>query len=178
MVTAHVLRTLEAIYRDLYQSRMNDRYEGKWREYSRQSSRALQALLEAGIGVASAPIPKPAAATVSAVAGGFLPARTYYVRVAWTRDGRTTGELSETASLSIPTGSKLRIVAPAAPAGIAGWAVYAGTDPEAARRQNDAVLEPGAPWIEDNSGLRDDLTSWPVQRPDFYVENRRELLRG
>src|SRR5262245_57001352 len=32
LLDAHALRTLELIYRDLYQSRLNDRYEGKWKE--------------------------------------------------------------------------------------------------------------------------------------------------
>lgn len=178
MVSAHAKRTLAMIYRDLYQSRFNDRYEGKWREYVVQSRNAMKDLLETGVGLSSAPIVKAAPPVAGFVNGGLLPARTYYVRIAWTRGGRITGALSDAVSVTVPPGAKLTIGAPARPDGISGWVAYAGTAAESAMPQTETALHPLTVWTEPNSGLLPNVSAWFVQTPDFYVENRRELPRG
>lgn len=177
MLDAHALRTLELIYRDLYQSRLNDRYEGKWREYAKQSERAVRNLIDGGVGMTGSPLPKPGAPTVSFVIEGLLPARTYYVRIGWT-NGRQTGALSDPVSLLIPPGGKLNVDAPAMPGDIIGWVVYAGASMGQALLQTETWLSSGEAWTEAESGLRDDLSSLPIQSPDYFVENGRRLLRG
>lgn len=177
MLDAHALRSLELIYRDLYQSRLNDRYEGKWREYVRQSERAMRHLIESGVGVTGAPLPKAPAPQVSFVIEGLLPARTYYVRIGWS-NGTATGALSEAANLSIPPGGKLRVSAPPLPDGIGGWVIYAGTSTGQTRLQTQTRLSGQETWTEPDSGLREDLSSLPSQPPDYFVEHGRRLLRG
>src|SRR5688572_19413579 len=46
----HSLQTLELIYRDAYNSQVNDRYLGRWKEYSKASSRAGATATSLGIG--------------------------------------------------------------------------------------------------------------------------------
>jgi hypothetical protein len=64
------------------------------------------------------------------------------------------------------------------PADISGWMVFAGMSAEDATLQTATPLAAGAAWTEPDTGLRTDLSAWPVQGPDLYLENRRELLRG
>lgn len=178
LVSAHAVRALAMIYRDLYQSRFNDRYEGKWREYTTQSRRAMRDLFDAGIGIAFSPVPQAPKPAMSAASGALLPARTYYVQIAWTRGFHASGGLSVAEAISLAPESKVRVEAPQLPSGITGWLVYAGTSPEETALQTEDGLEPGMSWTEPDGGLRSDLESWPVQTPDFYLEVRRELLRG
>ena len=178
LLSAHAARTLAMIYRDLYQSRFNDRYEGKWREYAAQSDRAMKALLEAGVGITLAPIAKAAEPVVETVSGGMLPGRTYYVRIAWTRGFQVTGAPSEAVSVALPPASKLNVQAPQAPQGVKGVLIYAGESPDGTTLQKESPLAADEVWTEPDSGLRLDLAKWPVQGPDLFVENRREILRG
>ena len=177
LLQAHALRTLALIYRDLYQSRLNDRYEGKWREYVRESDRAMRNLFDAGVGLSLAPIMKAAAPAVSSVGGGLLPARTYYVRIAWTAGSGATGAPSDAMAISLTPATKLRVTPPAMPGGVIAWCLYAGTAPGVERLQA-ATLSASAAWTEPDSGLRTDLASLPVQTPDYFVENKRTILRG
>jgi hypothetical protein len=100
------------------------------------------------------------------------------VRIGWTRTARVTGALSELVNLSLPPATKLNVSPPAMPWGYTGWILYVGTSPTQAWLQTEGPVGPGSTWVEPDSGLRTDLSNWPVQTPDLYVENRREILRG
>jgi hypothetical protein len=179
IVEAHALRTLALIYRDLYQSRLNDRYEGKWREYARQSESAMHHLFEAGVGISTAPISKATPPVLGSMMAGLLPARTYYARVGWTSGSRLmTGSLSEAASIPLSPGAKVTVSAPSLPTGVTGWLLYLGVTADETFLQTDSPLTPGSIWTEPDGGYRMDIASWPVQSPDYYVENTRTILRG
>jgi hypothetical protein len=180
LLSAHALRTLATIYRDLYQSRYNDRYEGKWREYAAQSERATRALLEAGIGISLAPIPKAAPPTLETISGGLLPARTYYVSVAWVRGWAIgpTGALSEAVSVSVPPGGLMRVRVVKPPFRDARWVLYAGMFPNTLALQSEYQFDVDMHWDETDTGLRSDLPDRLVQTPDVYLDNRQEMLRG
>jgi hypothetical protein len=45
-------------------------------------------------------------------------------------------------------------------------------------RQTNTPIPAGASWTEAEAGLRKDLSVVPVQRPDYFVANRRQMLRG
>lgn len=178
MTQSHALRTLALIYRDLYQSRLNDRYEGKWREYALQADRAMQRMFDAGVGVTRSPLGQTLPAAASVIAGGLLPVRTYCLQVALAGAGGTTGARSEPMSLSLGLGQKAVVAAPAMSPGASGWFVYAGESEDKATVQTANPLAPDEVWSEPNSGLATGLQAWPVQGPDYFVENRRDWLRG
>lgn len=178
VLDAHALRTLSLIYRDLYQSRLNDRYEGKWREYAAQSDRAMRMLLESGVGINSTPIAKAAAPLAGSANGSLLPARTYYVRIAWTRDARVTGALSDAVGISIAPGERLTVSVASLPSSISGWLLYVGTSGGQPWLQTAEAVTSLSTWTEPDSGLRTDLESWPVQSAHYYVATRREIQRG
>src|SRR5260370_23923411 len=44
----HAYETLALVYRDAYNNQLNDRYQGKWKEYAEFASNAAETLFEAG----------------------------------------------------------------------------------------------------------------------------------
>ena len=170
LLHAHVLMTLAHVYRDAYNSQLNERFKSKWREYVQLADRAFRQLLETGVGIVGSPLAKPQAPATSAVAGGVLPFRTYCVQVATAGTG-VTSAWSDPVMVEVQPGTRLSVNA-------AGCYVYAGSDERHMYRQTNAPIPPGANWTEAESGLRRDLSPVPVQRPDYFVANRRQLLRG
>src|SRR5438270_739661 len=56
----HTYRTLENVYRDAYNSQLNDRYAGKRDQFRELGRWAYERLLQAGIGIALQPAPRAA----------------------------------------------------------------------------------------------------------------------
>jgi hypothetical protein len=176
LLNLHCLRTLELIYRDAYNSQLNERYLGKWKEYTQAAARAFSIATELGIGMVSLPVSRPAIPTCGTEPGGVFGARTYYVSIAWQATNGSTGERSDLAITAVPVSALLSVAGAAA--GANGWYVYAGLSETELYRQNEMPLTPGALWVEPMGGLRTDLSPMPIQRPDWYVRNRRMLARG
>jgi hypothetical protein len=178
LVHWHCLHTLELIYRDAYNSQVNDRYLGRWKEYSKSANHAGATATALGIGMVGSPIPKANAPVVTTEAGGGLGTRSYYVSISWQAANGLTGELSQPAVISAPLSTLVRVAAGEAPAAACGWYVYASESENDLRRQNVAPLAPGAAWLEPGTGLRSDLPAIPMQSPDWYVRTDRVLRRG
>jgi hypothetical protein len=178
MLHVHVLHALALIYRDAYNGQPNDTYKTKWREYAALAERSVRKLFDTGLGIVVAPLPRADAPTIAAVPGGIMPARYYFVSVAWIGAGSSRGALSEPSAMPIEPGTLLRVLAPAEPRAAAGWVVYAGESETNMRLQTALPLAPGEVWTEGTEGLRNDISERPEQMPDYYVANRRILLRG
>lgn len=174
----HCFHTLELIFRDAYNSQLNDRYLGKWKGYLEISVRAGVTVTDLGVGMVGTPVAKAFEPAVTTDPGGALGARTYYVTVAWQAPNGATGARSVSAVVAAPVSTLLRVTAASAPAMASGWYVYAGPSETEVRRQNELPLSPGSSWIEPGEGLRFDLADIAVQRPDWYVRNDRVLPRG
>lgn len=174
----HRLRALELIYRDAYNSQLNDRHLGKWKKYAQLSHRATELLFDIGVGLTNTPIARGSAAVVNLVPGGALPATTYYVSLAWQLSSGFSGERSTAAVIPAGPGTLLSVSAPAAPPNAVSWNVYCGASDNEMRRQNPIPMGLGESWIEAASGLRSDLPDTPSQTPDYYVTARRVLRRG
>jgi hypothetical protein len=174
----HCLRTLELVYRDAYNSQLNDRYLGKWKEYMQTAAHAGAIATELGIGMVSAPVSRAAAPACNTEAGGVLGPRTYFVSVAWQASSGSTGDMSEPTVTAIPLSALLTVQPSGQSPGVSGWYVYAGPSESELRRQNELPLGQQVVWKEPAAGLRSDIPNIPVQRPDWYVRNRRVLQRG
>lgn len=174
----HAMQSLALVYRDAYNSQMNDRYRGKWEEFQRLAAKAQRMLLDIGVGMTSSPLARPPMPVVGTVGGSVLPAATYFVRLAWLGASGVTSAWSEAAVIGADPGMRLTVQIPAAPAAATGAVVYAGIEDAVLSRQNEAALAPGSTWTQPASGLRADLPALRVQGPDYYVANRREMLRG
>ena len=96
----------------------------------------------------------PQAPTLSAVAGGSLPAATYYVRTSYVTPTGETG-LSLESSLSCSADTLLSVAAPGADAlGVAtGWNIYVGNSSFGETKQNSSPIGLGVAWTLPTSGL-------------------------
>lgn len=174
----HRLLTLALIYRDAYNSQMNDRYLGKWKEYTALALKAGILFFDIGIGVSSDPVPKPADPICTLVNGGALLAANYRVQIAWQNRRGAFGAPSNSVSIEMPAGTLLAVTPVDSPPGMAGWAVFLGRLPGEGMRQNATPIAPGATWFMSISGLQNGPALVSNQRPDYYITRDRQLRRG
>ena len=171
----HTYRTLEFVYRDAYNSQLNDRYAGKRDQFRELSQWAHNRLMQGGIGVVTDPVPQ-ATGFQTQPGVGTMPPGVYYVSAAWVNAAGEEGACSRPIDLEAPDGA-FAVYPPAAPDGATGWNVYAGTAPETMTRQNDSALNPGAPWLPETlttSGARPGRG----QQPNRMQAIPRVLQRG
>jgi hypothetical protein len=173
----HTFRTLSLAYREAYNQQLNDRFQGKWQEYDKLAGWARQTLLDGGIGMTSAPVPRPCQPVLASVAGQ-AGAATYFVRVTWVAEGGPEGAPSAITALTTAGASALTVAAANPPAVAAGWNVYASYSPEGLTRQNDAPLALGATWTEPTAGLTKGKPAGCGQRPDTFLRVTGVLNRG
>ena len=172
----HTYRTLENVYRDAYNSQLNDRYGGKRDQFRELSKWAYDRFLQAGIGIALQPVPRATAPDLRQTIGS-LPENLYYVAMSWANAAGDQGVCSNPATIAI-SGAGFRADPPAPPAGVAGWNVYAGTDPERLVRQNPRVIAVNTPWIQTANLLTEGVTPEDGQGVNYYHAIPRVLQRG
>jgi hypothetical protein len=173
----HLFHTLGLVYRDAYNSQLNDRYQGKWKEYERRARWAEHALYRIGVGTVAEPLEQADQPALSSVAGP-LPGATYYARAAWVNASGEEGSASDLAVLS--TGNNTLLVAEAvnAPANARYWNLYAGLSVGSVTLQNDAPLPVGQAWTEPASGLKQGRFPGTGQAPESYLRATGGFSRG
>jgi hypothetical protein len=173
----HTHYTLALVYRDAYNSQLNDRHLGKWRAYEQLAKRASAALFEIGMGMVSEPIEQAEKPALSSVPGA-LPAATYFARVSWLDGTGEEGNASEPGALSVPEGSLLVAAAVGPPENAQAWNVYVGPASDDVRLQNDTPIPLGQLWTEASSGLKAGRKPGSGQAPERYLKASRNLQRG
>jgi hypothetical protein len=177
----HTFRTLEMVYSDAYNSQLNDRYAGKRDQFRASAQWAHGMLIQAGIGVASVPVPRAAIPVVTAAAapspGTPLPDGTYYATVAWVNAAGEDGASADPAIIAT-TGSTLLVQpAGAVPKTAAGWNVYVGADPDSMALQNGSPIAIGQTWLQPAT-LAAGRPPGPGQRPSYLKPVPRMIQRG
>ncbi len=142
----HTYRTLENVYRDAYNSQLNDRYAGKREQFRELSKWAYDRLVQAGIGIAAQAVPRAAPPVLRAVAGE-MPDGLYYVTMAWVNAAGEEGAPA-TAGTILLSGSGLEASPPAPPPRASGWNVFVGNGPDTMARQNNAPIDPAMAWTQ------------------------------
>ncbi|MCC7176598.1 MAG: hypothetical protein IT159_15500 [Bryobacterales bacterium] len=173
----HTFQTLALTYRDAYNSHLNDRYQGKWREYERLAKWAAENLMASGVGMVEQPIPKAQPPVLSAAAGS-APAAMYWVRISWTGPGGQEGCASEPSVLAAPEGTVPRTNAGAAPPIATGWNVYVGANSGEEQLQNVTPIPLGSSWTMPETGLTPGRPAWRGQSPTSYKRLERVFRRG
>lgn len=173
----HTFHTLALVYRDAYNSHLNDRYQGKWREYEQQAKWAYTNLLATGVGMVENPVPKASSPTLSTLAGA-APANTYWARVTWVGPGGDEGCPSEPNVLETSEGTVLVARVTGAPAGIIGWNIYVGTSLDETRLQNLSPIPAGDSWTMPSTGLIEGQPAGTGQTPTSYKRFERTFRRG
>jgi hypothetical protein len=175
----HTFRALAIAYRDAYNRQLNDRYQGKWKEFERLAAWAAGALFEAGVGMTSEPVPRAQQPELTTAAGP-LGAATYFVSVTWVGRTAEEGAPSDLAAITTAEGSILRVKAVNPTDGATGWNVYAGYSGTDLSMQNDLPAGPGETWEEPASGLKKGKAIGRGQAPETYLRKsaRRVIDRG
>jgi len=173
----HIFHTLALVYRDVYNSQLNDRYKGKWKEYHRLAQWAALALYRIGVGIVADPVVQAAKPSLSSVAGP-LPGATYYVRAAWLNASGVEGNPSELAVLSTGTNTLLVVQAVNPPANARWFNVYVGLKLGNETLQNATPVAAGTAWTLPATGLKQGGAPGAGQEPDSYVRASGGFLRG
>jgi hypothetical protein len=172
----HIHQTLALIYRDAYNNQLNDRYQGKWKEYEQLAAASKSTYLQIGVGLVSNPVSRGMPPTLASVTGPGTGA-TYYVAVTWVNAGGQQGAPSEFAEFTTTNGQELTAQAGPAPQNATGWNVYVGTSPATATLQNQTPLTAGAVWTM-NNGLNAGARLPQGQLPSWFVVDQRVVERG
>lgn len=173
----HIFHTLALVYRDAYNSQLNDRYMGKWKEYERRAQWASGKLFRIGVGTVGDPVPQAEKPALSS-ATGTLPGATYYVRASWLNASGQEGQPSELAVLNTATNTLLVVEMVNPPGNARRWNVFAGLSPSEVSLQHDVPLALGQTWTEPASGLRRGRAAGNGQAPESYLRASGAFFRG
>ncbi|MBI5280512.1 MAG: hypothetical protein HY858_02430 [Candidatus Solibacter usitatus] len=173
----HVLRALEAVYRDAYFSQLNDRYGRRWKHYSELAAEQGRRYFEDGVELVSRPVRRPAHVDWR-LGEGTLAAATYWLRTTWLdADGRESApSLEQVASSPLPHSLTVRALFP--PDGVTHWNVYAGGQRENAGLQNQTPLRMEEEWMVPPGGLVTGRPAGDGQAADRVVQRSGLLRRG
>lgn len=173
----HTLRTLALFYGDVYQSQLNDRYLGKWKQFVEMAKEAADRLFQLGVGIVNNPLPRPAAPQVIA-AGGGGPHTVYVIAIAWRNWSGETGICSDTVVFQAPNGELPQVTPAEAPMTAAYYDVFAGPSAGELTRQNTSPIDLVASWTMPTSGLLSGNAPGTGQSADLYLRLNRILQRG
>jgi hypothetical protein len=171
----HIFRTLEMVYRDAYNSQLNDRYAGKRDEYHEMVKWAYEQVIQGGLGIATDPVPQAATPEVAQAAGGLADGG-YYVAVAWTNSAGEEGGSSIPATIQV-SGSSFAVQT-TAPANVKGWNVYCGTDTATMTMQNGQPLAPRQTWVQPDTLTTTGRLAGTGQSPSYRLPVPRTIQRG
>lgn len=172
----HEYRTLEMVYKDAYNSQLNDRYAGKRDQFHQMADWAAEKLVQIGIGIASNPVPKAATPFVTAIPG-TVPDGGYYVSMAWVNEAGEEGASALPAFLSI-AGTGLQAESGSPPAGVAGWNVFIGDAPESMALQNSIAIPIGQVWRQLDALSTGGRPPGTGQEPTYVRPIPRVIQRG
>ena len=173
----HAYKTLAMVYQDAYNNQLNDRYQGKWTQYSEHASSAEQTLFGVGVGIVHRPIPRASQPSLSTIPTGVT-GISYYVCVSWLIAPGQEGMASAPVQATSSDGSAVVVGVSNPPAGAVLWNVYAGNGPDAVTLQNSSPLPINATWMLPTTGLRTGKAPCDGQAPDWWIVDRHVLPRG
>ena len=172
----HINKTLAMVYQDAYNNQLNDRYQGKWKQYEQLAKRSSQAYFQLGAGVVADPVPKatiPAVTTVPGNGNGAV----FYAAVTWVNAAGEEGAPSDFAEASTLPGEVLSVTPTGLPPNAVGWNTYVGASPGAMSRQNSIPLALGTAFAM--TGALSAGAPLPTgQKPTWFVVDRHYIERG
>jgi hypothetical protein len=186
VVTAPLYRwicfeVLSQVFAEAYNTQLNDRFKGKWTEYTARSTDAERSVSQLGIGVVHNPLARPAEAQVT-VAAGSISAGIVVVQAAWVNAQGNEGTLSPLVPVALSDLSSITVAMAGnvsqAPPAATGWNVYIGWDGADPSRQNLAPLATGATWSVPGTGFVSGPAPINGQEPEFYIIDPQKLRRG
>ena len=172
----HTYAALELVYRDAYNSQLNDRYAGKRDQFHQMAQWACEKLIQTGVGLVLGPVPRAATPLVTAIPGALADG-TYYISIAWVNASGEEGASAVPAALTIAA-STLQVQPGPAPANAANWNVYIGTEEATMVRQNESPISAGELWRQDGALATAGCTPGTGQEPAYLKPLPRVIQRG
>lgn len=172
----HTARSLELVYADAYNSQLNDRYAGKRDQFHALAKWAYEKLIEIGAGIASQPVPRAEAPTVTAFPGALADGM-YYVTMTWVNSSGEEGAAAIETAIAT-TSSTFLVETATAPQIAVGWNVYAGVAPDAMFAQNPSLLLVGQTWEQPAVLVQSGQLPSKGQKPTYLQPLPRILQRG
>lgn len=167
----HTYRALALVYRDAYNSQLNDRHLAKWKEWERMADWAKEVLFDFGVGIVKKPIRKAAPPQVSVVAAE-LPEAIYYLQVSWVGPGGVEGAPSDPTIVTTRKSEGLAVKAMNPPEEVVGWNLYAGRSQDEALLQNDGPLAKESVWEITSGDLVVGRKPTTGQTEDYCIQRR------
>ena len=172
----HTYLALELVYRDAYNSQLNDRYAGKRDQFHQMAQWAYEKLIQIGIGIVTKPVPQAAIPQVTAIPGALADG-TYYISMAWLNSSGEEGASAVPAVITT-AGSGLQ-VRPGTPAeAAASWNVYIGDAPETMVLQNGSPVGTGEVWQQTTAPVTAGKAPGTGQQPSYLKPVPRVIQRG
>jgi hypothetical protein len=172
----HIHKTLAMVYQDAYNNQLNNRYQGKWKQYEQLAKGSSRKYFQLGVGVVADPISRATIPELSTVPGNGNGA-TFYVAVTWVNAAGQEGAPSAYAQLATSVGQALSVAATGAPPNAIGWNAYVGASPGAVTRQNSAPLAIASTWTM-TGGLNTGAPVTTGQKPAWFIVDNRVIERG
>jgi hypothetical protein len=172
----HTYLSLEMVYRDAYNSQLNDRYAGKRDQFHEMAEWAREKLIQTGTGIAARPVARAATPQVTALPGGLADG-TYYVSMAWVNGNREEGASAVPAVITIAS-STLQVQPGPPPDNAIGWNVYVGSEEDGMVLQNEQPIGGGAMWRQPDSPATAGRGPGLGQDPNYFKPTPRLIQRG
>ena len=173
--------SLARVYGEAYNLQLNTRFQGKWTEYQKETSKAAEAAFHAGIGIVYNALPKPGMPLIS-VQTGNSPAAALFVQTTWIDSLGRESAASPVNGVILPAGSAISVAMAEGsvntPSAALGWNVYIGVDQGAVTLQNSETLSVGSTWELPATGVIAGEAVTDGQQPDYYIGMSKQILRG
>lgn len=173
----HAYETLSLIYQDAYNNQLNDRYQGKWKQYVELSNAAADTLFSVGVGTVSVPTPKASAPDISIVPSGAA-GTNYYACASWVNIRGEEGHASDAVQVTTRNGFTAEISMTQAPKSVSAWNIYAGPAPELMSLQNTLPLSLTDIWTAPPTGFAAGRNPGTGQLPEHWITEQRLIPRG
>ena len=172
----HGMLSIALIYRDAYHNQLNERYLAKWKYFNAVSAEARRTLIQTGLGLVNAAVPKAPVAVTGLAIGQWTPG-TYVVRMAWVDSAGRVGSPGEAMTVELVSGSAPTVMAPPPPVGIVGWNVYVAAIGSVPAQQNASQLGFATPWVAQVAGPVAGDAIGDGQKPDRYIADNQSFFR-
>jgi hypothetical protein len=172
----HVHHALALVYRDVYNSQLNDRFLGKWKEYEQLAKLGSDKYFHIGVGLVADPLPRPCSPLLVAIIGSG-PAVTYYVAATWVNGAGQESSPSDIGQVNTSTGEQLTVALANPPATASGWNVYMGEGADSLSLQNEVPIGVNSSWSTTGPPVPG-RTASRGQEPTWFLVDYRLMERG
>lgn len=173
----HVLKTLEAVYRDAYFSQLNDRYGQKWRHYESLAAEQKRRYFDSGVQMVAQPVRRPSRVSAEVVEGSTA-AATYWLKATFLDAEGRESAASAAVAVSSPVPHSLRVSVLLPEENASHWNLYTGVDEASIGLQNSDPLPVGEAWVLPVGGLVSGRPPGSGQATEFRVVRSGLLRRG